>query len=64
MEEKRSIKFQSSLREVMLYIKHSKDKEALNKVVNGNRERFQRVERRALLSDEDIGRESSGRGRL
>lgn len=48
MTDEEIMKFQSSLREVMLYIKHSKDKEALNRIVNGNRERFQRVERRAV----------------
>ncbi len=42
------MKFQSSLREVMLFIKHSKDKETLKKTVAGNWERFQRVERRAV----------------
>lgn len=39
-------KFQSSLREVMLYIKHSKDKEKLNLIVNAD-ERFKNLDRKA-----------------
>lgn len=42
------MKFQSSLREVMLFIKHSKDKQTLNKIVDENRERFRCVERSAV----------------
>lgn len=41
------MKFQSSLREVMLFIKYSKDKENLNRVLAVNEERFREVERRA-----------------
>ncbi|MCM1097343.1 MAG: hypothetical protein NC427_04690 [Ruminococcus flavefaciens] len=40
-------KFHSSLREVMLFIKYSKDKENLNRVLKDNEERFREVERRA-----------------
>lgn len=48
MTDEEIMKFQSSLREVMLFIKHSKDKEMLKKIVDGNRERFQCVERKAV----------------
>ncbi len=41
------MKFQSSLREVMLFIKYSKDKENLSRVLTANEERFREVERRA-----------------
>ncbi len=42
-----SMKFQSSLREVMLFIKYSKDKENLSRVLEANEGRFREVERRA-----------------
>ena len=41
------MKFQSSLREIMLFIKYSKDKENLSRVLAANEERFREVERRA-----------------
>ena len=41
------MKFQSSMREVMLFIKYSKDKENLSRVLAANERRFQEVERRA-----------------
>lgn len=41
------MKFQSSLREVMLFIKYSKDRENLNRVLKDNEKRFREVERRA-----------------
>ncbi|MDE5978113.1 MAG: hypothetical protein K2G70_06610 [Turicibacter sp.] len=40
------MKFQSSLREVMLFIKYSKDKENLSRVLSANEGRFREVERR------------------
>jgi len=42
------MKFQSSLREVMLFIKYSKDRENLNRVLKANEKRFREVERRAV----------------
>ena len=47
MADEEIMKFQSSLREVMLFIKYSKDKENLSRVLVANEERFQKVERRA-----------------
>lgn len=41
------MKFQSSLREVMLFIKYSKDKENLSRVLVTNEKRFRELERRA-----------------
>lgn len=41
-------KLKTSLREVLLYIKYSKDKEQLQKVVSSD-ERFKRVERNAAM---------------
>lgn len=41
------MKFQSSLREVLLFIKYSKDKNNLAKMLKQNEERFQDMERRA-----------------
>ena len=41
------MKFQSSMREVMLFIKYSKDKENLSRVLAANERRFREVERRA-----------------
>lgn len=48
MTDQEIMKFQSSLREVMLFIKHSKDKEALKEIFSWNRSRFQSLERRAM----------------
>ena len=47
MADEDIMKFQSSLREVMLFIKYSKDKENLSRVLATNEERFREVERRA-----------------
>lgn len=47
MEEEEIMKFQSSLREVLLFIKYSKDKKNLAKMLKQNEERFQDMERRA-----------------
>ncbi len=47
MSDEEIMKFQSSLREVMLFIKYSKDKENLIKVLAANEARFREVERRA-----------------
>ena len=47
MPDEEIMKFQSSLREVMLFIKYSKDKENLSRVLAANEERFREVERRA-----------------
>lgn len=47
MADEEIMKFQSSLREVMLFIKYSKDKENLSRVLVANEECFQKVERRA-----------------
>lgn len=41
------MKFQFSLREVMLFIKYSKDKENLSRVLAANEKRFREVECRA-----------------
>ena len=41
------MKFQSSLREVMFFIKYSKDKDALRQILAANEQRFQSLERRA-----------------
>lgn len=41
------MKFQSSLREVMLFIKYSKDRENLSRILKANEKRFREVERRA-----------------
>ena len=40
-------KFRSSLREVLLFIKYSKDKEGLDRVLRSNEKRFRELERRA-----------------
>lgn len=42
------VKFKSSLREVMLFIKYSKDRTNLQRVLKENEERFREVERRAV----------------
>lgn len=47
MNDEEIMKFQSSLREVLLFIKYSKDKESLNRIVKANENRFREVERRA-----------------
>lgn len=47
MTDEEIMKFQSSLREVMLFIKYSKDKEKLGRILKANEKRFQEVERRA-----------------
>ena len=47
MPDKEIMKFQSSLREVMLFIKYSKDKKNLSRVLAANEKRFREVERRA-----------------
>ena len=47
MSDDEIMKFQSSLREVMLFIKYSKNKENLSRVLAANEERFREVERRA-----------------
>ena len=47
MTDEEIMKFQSSLREVMLFIKYSKDKENLSRVLVTNEKRFWELERRA-----------------
>lgn len=47
MPDEEIMKFQSSLREVMLFIKYSKDRKNLNRVLKDNEKRFREVERRA-----------------
>lgn len=47
MSDDEIMKFQSSMREVMLFIKYSKDKENLSRVLAVNEKRFREVERRA-----------------
>lgn len=47
MTDEEIMKFQSSLREVMFFIKYSKDKENLDRVLKANEKRFREVERRA-----------------
>ncbi len=47
MADEEIMKFQSSMREVMLFIKYSKDKENLSRVLAANEKRFREVERRA-----------------
>ena len=47
MTDEEIMKFQSSLREVMLFIKYSKDRENLSKVLVTNEKRFRELERRA-----------------
>ena len=42
------MKFQSSLREVLLFIKYPKDKKKLNQIMKTNEKRFREVERRAV----------------
>jgi len=47
MSDSEIMKFQSSLREVMLFIKHSRDMNKLEAILTTNRERFSNLERRA-----------------
>ncbi len=47
MSDEEIMKFQSSLREVMLFIKYSKDRENLSRILKANEKRFRGVERRA-----------------
>ncbi len=48
MTDKEILKFQSNLREVMLFIKYSKDKDRLQEVLENHEERFREMERRAV----------------
>ncbi len=48
MTDKEIMKLQSSLREVMFFIKYSKDRENLNRILKANEKRFREVERRAV----------------
>lgn len=47
MTDSEIMKFQSSLREVMLFIKYSKDKENLKRILKQDESRFRNLERRA-----------------
>lgn len=47
MTDEEIMKFQSSLREVMFFIKYAKDKENLNRILENNEKRFRELERRA-----------------
>ncbi len=47
MPDEEIMKFQSSLREVMFFIKYSKDRENLSRILKVNEKRFREVERRA-----------------
>lgn len=48
MTDEEIMRFQSSLREVMLFIKYSKDKDKLAEILKKNEDRFREVERRAV----------------
>lgn len=48
MADEEIMKFQSSLREVLFFIKYAKDKENLDRILKVNEERFREVERRAV----------------
>lgn len=48
MTDEEIMKFQSSLREVMFFIKYSKDRENLSRILEANEKRFREVERRAV----------------
>lgn len=48
MSDEEIMKFQSSLREVLFFIKYSKDKENLDRILKVNEKRFREVERRAV----------------
>jgi len=47
MSDEEIIKIQYSLRDVMLFIRYSKDKENLSRILRDNEKRFREVERRA-----------------
>ncbi len=47
MSDEEIMKFRSSLREVMFFIKYSKDRENLGRILKVNEKRFREVERRA-----------------
>lgn len=47
MPDSEIMKFQSRLREVMLFIKYSKDKEKLSRILEQDESRFRNLERRA-----------------
>ncbi len=47
MTDEEIMKFQSSLREVMFFIKYAKDKENLSRILENNEKRFRELERRA-----------------
>lgn len=47
IEDDEIMKFQSSLREVLFFIKYSKDRENLSRILELNEKRFREVERRA-----------------
>ena len=47
MTDEEIMNFQSSLREVMFFIKYSKDKKNLDRILKVNEKRFREVERRA-----------------
>ncbi len=48
MTDKEILKFQSNLREVMLFTKYSKDKDRLQEVLENHGDRFREMERRAV----------------
>ena len=48
MSDEEIMKFQSSLREVLLFIKYSKNPENLNRVLKEHEKRFSEMERRAV----------------
>ena len=48
MMDEEIMKFQSSLREVLFFIKYSEDKEELNRILENNQKRFRELERRAV----------------
>lgn len=47
MSDEEIMKFQTNLREVLLYIKYSKDKKKLSEILESDKARFHEVERRA-----------------
>ncbi len=47
MADEEIMKFQSSLREVMFFIKYSKDRQNLDRILKINEKRFRELERRA-----------------
>lgn len=48
MSDEEIMRFKTSLREVLLFIKYSKDKEKLQEILISNEARFREVERRAV----------------